>query len=375
MGYISKLSLENFRNYPKTELSLKAGLTIFHGENGQGKTSLLEAIYFLSILRSFRTKNVQNLKRWQQDSFSLECTLEHEDLLADQLKINYGEKRKLEMNGNAVTKSSEFIRNINAISFTPDDIELVKGSAGGRRQFLDITLSQLSPNYLLNLQNYNKALKSRNAILKKGHEDPNLEGLLKTYDEILIQYGSLICLERYELLTKLSPKISAFTKEMFPDAKKLKLVYQSSIGKTSENLEMIKDYFSLKCDDNRQKDIQRGITHTGPHRDDIFILLNGKSLGAFGSEGQCRLASLVIKMAAAEQLIEDKGTENILLLIDDVLGELDNSRKEAFLKTIMRGDQIFIACTDIPEFCKSLDYELFDIESGAAIKIEPDSTA
>ena len=374
MGYISKLTLENFRNYQNTELNLKTGLTIFHGENGQGKTSLLEAIYFLSILRSFRTKNVQNLKRWQQDSFTLSCTLEHENLLADQLKINYGDKRKLEMNGNAITKSSEFIRNINAISFTPDDIELVKGSAGGRRQFLDITLSQLSPTYLNHLQNYNKALKSRNIILKKGNEEPNLEALLKTYDDILINYGSLICLERQKLIKKLSPKVSNFTEEMFPEAKKLKLLYQASIGKVTENLEMIQDYFRLKCDDNRQKDIQRGITHTGPHRDDIFILLNGKSLGAFGSEGQCRLASLVIKMAAAEQLIEDQGTENILLLIDDVLGELDHSRKEAFLKTIMRGDQIFIACTDIPEFCKKLNYQLFEIDCGAATKIEPGST-
>ena len=154
---------------------------------------------------------------------------------------------------------------------------------------------------------------------------------------------------------------------MFPEAKKLKLIYQSSIGKVTENLEMIQDYFSLKCDDNRQKDIQRGMTHVGPHRDDIFILLNGKSLGAYGSEGQCRLASLVIKMAAAEQLIEDKGTENVLLLIDDVLGELDTKRKEAFLKTIMRGDQVFIACTDIPDYCKTLGYQLFDINEGNAI--------
>ena len=106
-------------------------------------------------------------------------------------------------------------------------------------------------------------------------------------------------------------------------------------------MEMIQDYFRLKCEDNRQKDIQRGMTHTGPHRDDIFILLSGKSLGAFGSEGQCRLASLVIKMAAAEQLIEDKETDNVLLLIDDVLGELDAERKQAFLKTIMRGKSGF----------------------------------
>ncbi|MCH2205795.1 MAG: DNA replication/repair protein RecF [Lentisphaerales bacterium] len=367
MGYLSKLTLENFRNYQNAELSLKAGLTIFYGENGQGKTSLLEAIYFLSLLRSFRTRNIQNLKRWQQDAFAISCRLEHEDLLADQLQITYGEKRKLQMNGNAVSRSSEFIRQINAISFTPEDIELIKGSAGGRRQFLDITLSQLSPTYLTNLQHYNKALKSRNIVLKKSTDDPNIDNLIRTYDDMLIQYGSLICLERLQLLEKLAPKISAFTAEMFPEKKKLKLIYQSSLGKITDNLEMIQDYFRLKCEDNRQKDIQRGMTHIGPHRDDIFILLSGKSLGAFGSEGQCRLASLVIKMAAAEQLIEDKETDNVLLLIDDVLGELDAERKQAFLKTIMRGDQVFIACTDIPEYCKTLDYEVFEIDEGKAL--------
>ena len=224
MGYLSKLTLENFRNYRNAELSLKAGLTIFHGENGQGKTSLLEAIYFLSLLRSFRTRNVQNLKRWQQEAFDISCKLEHEDLLADHLQISYGETRKLQMNGNAVSRSSEFIRQINAISFTPEDIELIKGSAGGRRQFLDITLSQLSPTYLSNLQHYNKALKSRNIVLKKSGDDPNIENLLRTYDGMLIQYGSLICHERLKLLEKLALKFQPLLLRCFLRKKKLKLI-------------------------------------------------------------------------------------------------------------------------------------------------------
>ncbi|MCM8533612.1 MAG: DNA replication/repair protein RecF [Lentisphaeraceae bacterium] len=364
MGYLSKLTLENFRNYSKADLSFSPGLTIFHGENGQGKTSLLESIYFLSLLRSFRTRNVQHLKSWQTEAFDVSCVLEHEDLLADHLQVTYGDKRKLQINGNAVSRSSEFIRQINAISFTPEDIELIKGSAGGRRQFFDIVLSQLSPNYLINLQNYNKALKSRNVILRNDQDGESQDSLLKTYEQLLIQYGSKICYERLALLKKLEPKITQFTKEMFPENKKLKLIYQSTLGKNLDDEEALRELYTKKSQDSRAKDLSRGMTHIGPHRDDIFILLSGKSLGAFGSEGQCRLASLVLKMAAAEQLIEDSQTDNVLLLIDDVLGELDGDRKEAFLRTIMRGDQVFIACTDIPEYCQSLDYNLYNVEEG-----------
>jgi DNA replication and repair protein RecF len=370
MGYLSKLSLENFRNYSKTELKFTPGLTIFLGENGQGKTSLLEALYFLSLLRSFRTKNVQNLKTWKQDTFHISGSLEHEDLLADQLQVIYGDKRKLLMNGNPINRSSEFIRQINAISFTPEDIELIKGPAGNRRQFLDILLSQLSPNYLTSLQKYNKALKSRNVILRKHAEDEGCQSMLSAYEELLVQYGSQICLDRLELLDKLAPKIASFTTQMFPQEKKMKLIYQSSLGKITADIESLKSIFTQKFKENQHKDILRGMTHIGPHRDDTFILLSGKSLSAFGSEGQCRLASLVLKMAAAEQLIEDQQTDNVLLLIDDVLGELDAVRKDAFLKTIMRGDQVFIACTEVPEYCQNLDYTLYTIENGATTLTE-----
>ena len=365
MGYLSEIELENFRNYASLKLSFTPGLTIFLGKNGQGKTNLLEAVYFLSLLRSFRCKKIQNLKQWKQVVFRLSGRLEQDDDLADVLQINYGEKRQLKLNGNPLALGSEFIRRINAVSFTPEDIELVKGAAAGRRQFLDILLSQLSPTYLKALQNYRKALKSRNSVLRSQQARIQKdEFLIRTYDQMLIQYGARVSALRWDLMTQLDDKIRSFCASMFPGGQKLKIIYTSSISKKVLTEEEALLVFKQKLDDNFHKDMSRGITHIGPHRDDLFILLNGKSLSAFGSEGQCRLASLVMKMSAAEILIENKGTQNIVLLIDDVLGELDNNRREAFLKTIMRGDQVFIACTEVPEYCKNIEHQIFHISEG-----------
>jgi DNA replication and repair protein RecF len=370
MGYISQLQLENFRNYQRAELNFQPGLTIFQGENGHGKTNLLEALFFTSLLRSFRCRNIQNLKRWQQESFSISSTLEVEGDLPDRLQVLYGDKRQLRINGNSIAKSSEFIRRVNAVSFTPEDIELIKGAAGERRQFIDILSTQLSPNYLQDLQNYTKALKSRNTLLRQVVEFGADENLLKTYSSILVECGSRLIRQRLDLLEKLETKIISFTSSMFPEQRKMKLIYQCSISKSPTKVADFRTDFEQKLNENLEKDKVRGATSCGPHRDDLLILLNGKSLGAFGSEGQCRLASLVLKMSSAEQLIEDKGTRNVILLIDDVLGELDSYRKEAFLQTIVRGDQIFIACTEVPEFCGGLKAKVFTVENGQAINRE-----
>ena len=181
------------------------------------------------------------------------------------------------------------------------------------------------------------------------------------FDDLLIEHGSQLTAARIDILGRLEDKIRFFNQSMFPEGKKMKVIYNSTVCKKSDQ---IKDAYKAKLKENFAKDCSRGVTHTGPHRDDLLILLEGKSLNLFGSEGQCRLASLVMKMSAAEQLIEDKHTENVILLIDDVLGELDSERRSAFLETIMRGDQIFIACTEIPGFCQTREHKVFNVCSG-----------
>ena len=370
MGFLSDIYLENFRNYTNQKLTFKSGLNILVGENGHGKSNMLEAVYFLSLLRSFRCKNIQNLKNWKNEQFIIKGTVSQDENLDDSLQISYGEKRLLKINNSPVSKSTEFIRKLNAVCFTPEDIELIKGSAGSRRQFLDIILSQISPAYLRHLQNYNKALKARNTLLRNNEDVKNLDqSLLNTYEKILVNDGVIITRERLKLLSVFEEKIRHFTELMFPEGRKLKIIYQSSVFKSTRPEAVTSQIFQEKLDQSYSKDLQRGMTQIGPHRDDLFILLNGKSLNSFGSEGQCRLASLVLKMTAAEQLIENNSTENVVLLIDDVLGELDEGRKEAFLKTILRGDQIFIACTEIPEYCKTLDYSAYKVEHGTVTEL------
>ncbi len=370
MGYLSEISLENFRNYQNLTLSFKSGLNILVGENGQGKSNLLEAVYFLSLLRSFRCSNVQNLKQWKNNYFKIHGIIKQKDRLDDNLEIVYSEKRTLKINNSPLTKSSEFIKRLNAVSFAPEDIDLIKSGAIYRRQFLDIFLSQISPSYLNHLQIYNKAIKARNALIRQANENQEFNPtLFATYDKMLISSGTFITNERIKMLEIFEVKIRHFTKLMFPEGDKLKLVYQSSITKLTENEKISEDLYKEKLTLSYKSDLNNGATKFGPHRDDLLVLLNGKSLISFGSEGQCRLASLVLKISSAEQLIDNSSTENVILLIDDVLGELDEFRREAFLKTILRGDQIFVACTEIPNYLKDIPHQAFKVESGNIIPL------
>ncbi|WDE96147.1 DNA replication/repair protein RecF [Lentisphaera profundi] len=358
MGFISRIQLKNFRNYPELELNLEPGISVFRGRNGQGKTAFLESLGFLSLLRSIRSSNTRHLKNWQGDFFSLRACLDRVTRPELDLSVYYGEKRQLSLDGNRVATTSDFIGVVKSVAFMPEDIEIVKGSASWRRQYIDILLSQLSPHYLQSLKHYQKALKSRNQVLKRG---VNVEVELDVWDDILMEHGCEVLEARLELMPRLSDAVNSLVKKMLKEDFVLDLRYNNSVAKGASDL---RASYREKLRESRERDKLYRVTHQGPHRDDLALSLNGRSLSHYGSEGQCRLSSLILKAAAVELLLPVEKPECLILLIDDVLGELDEFSRRAFLKCVSRGDQVFIACTDIPAGLEDYEYTTYEVDAG-----------
>jgi DNA replication and repair protein RecF len=330
---LSEIRLHDFRNYERLRLPLKPGFTVLLGDNGQGKTSLLEAIYFLSLLRSFRTHSVRHLCRWGQSEFTLYGILAgdgHEQALAVR---HSGESRVLRHNNEPLSRASDFIRQFFCVAFVPDDLALMQGAGSERRRFLDIQLCQLCPNYLAAAQNYGKALKSRNRILRGEHPDRRA---IAAFESVLVPPGEQLIALRAEYAERLSDEVSKLAPQMFAESCELHIRYRAS-AKAGALAESLAQY--------RERDIQRRQTQVGPHRDELLVTLDGKSLAHYGSEGQCRLAALVLKMAAARLLTASEGEQPTILLVDDVIGELDAGRREAFFAALRPATQVCFACT------------------------------
>ena len=360
MTILKRLVLKNFRNYDSLDLEFDSGVNILMGNNGQGKSNVLEAIYFISLLRSFRSSKIRNLYRWHQRSFMIRAHLQSsgsEQIVA----LEYSDKRRLKHNGEAVNRSSDFINQLYTVAFVPEDIELVKGSASSRRRFLDISLSQLEMKYMSTLQEYNKALKSRNQLLKQQNSNP---GVIQAFDKLLISRGAEIIRSRVHFFEQFEDYLQLISNQLMAEGSQFRLRYIPSVSRGEEESTNWESRLETVLAANLERDMQYGMTHNGPHRDDFGIYFNDKDLANFGSEGQCRLSAVILKMAKARYLMKEKNESGIILLIDDVIGELDEERKKAFFKSLEDADQVFLACTDKSDI-QGLDYEhYFLVENG-----------
>lgn len=363
MSFISRIEARNFRNFEHLKLDFTKGINVIQGLNGQGKTNLLEAVYFLSLLRSFRCRQVQNIKNWHSDGFLLNSILSEENGIDSNLAIDYREKRQLILNGAKVSRSSEFAGQFKAVVFAPEDIEIIKGGNSCRRNFIDILLSQLYPAYMVSLNRYNKALKSRNSLLRTTQKDTEeSRRLFQSFDHILSEEAAFVIQYRLKVFPEFQDKINKLTSVMFGEKRTFQFQYQSSF--CLEDSGDLQEKFQHKLQENFSRDLMRGSTTSGPHRDEIHSLLDKKNLVNFGSEGQCRLASLVLKMASVEILSDGEGLKNTVLLVDDVVGELDQQRRQIFLETVCKSDQVFIACTEIPFEITQKDFSLYKVLDG-----------
>ena len=348
--YIKKLELENFRNYKKEIFEFSPDKNIIYGLNGQGKTNIIEALYFFVNGKSYRTTKDNEVINFEKDYAKIKI------FFNDGIRDNKGEiiiqnKKIVTVNDIPLGKLSELIGFINIVIFTPDMLSIVKEGPGVRRQFLDILISQLKPVYFKTLLNYYKVLINRNNILKRKNKAEL--STISVWNEKLAEYGTVISKYRYDMIEQINEVIKNIAFENINE--NLNLEYVSGI----KNDFCDKNEFLKQLENNLNKELEKGLTLIGPQRDDFEIKMNGKYIKKYGSQGQIRTGVLKLKLCECEIIKNNTGRKPVLLL-DDILSELDKKRKDFFLEKI--GDmQIFITCTQ-KESDENAKY--FHIENG-----------
>ena len=362
---LNEISITNFRNFDSLHVQLDGHANMLVGYNGQGKTNFLEAVYYLAILRSFRTSQMTDLRQWKRDFFRLECVCKRHDLPEVRLCVHYGSERKLLINGNNVYRTSEYVNNFICVTFIPQDKELVRGPEMLRRRFLDIAISQLSPTYLKNLQGYMAALKSRNAMLKDQFKYNR--ATITAYDQVLVQKGVAVEMARRTFVEQLNEALARKAELLVDGSHTMSVKYLLGIGSllqsTDDDEAVLGEKFHESLKKHYDRDCREGYTHCGPHRSEMTCMLDKTLLSRYGSEGECRITSLALKFACLEILKNAMSADDITLLVDDVVGELDSSRQDNFYRELMNAGQIILAGTFLP-ICLQDKAKVFDVVGG-----------
>ncbi len=355
--YIKEIYLKNFRNYEEEKISLEKGINLFFGNNAQGKTNVIESIFLSSMGKSFRARKEKELITFEKNNSEIEIKYEKKDREGNIKYLIEENGKKIFVNGISLKKTSEILGNINIVLFSPEDINIIKDGPANRRKFINMLICQLRPNYIYVYNLYYKILEQRNSFLKNATKENFNNNLLEIYDEKLSENAQKIYEYREEFINKIKEKIEKIHNDVTEGKEKIKIKYISDCFDKEKFLEKLKE--------NRKKDIEKGYTTIGIHRDDIYFYINGKKIDTYGSQGQQRTAILTLKQAELEVIKEDIG-ENPILLLDDFMSELDNKRKINFLKGI-KNTQIIITCTD--DFKKEdLKMKKFFVESGKILK-------
>lgn len=341
-----KLQIENFRNYRQHQhiFELQKPITILVGPNGKGKTNLLEAIYILSLGKSFRSLQNEDLIMWENDYLRCRAEVKTKDFDLE-LEVFYSQRptRQKNFKRNGVNlKNSEYLGNLITVLFHPEDLNMLYLSPSLRRRYLDTVLCQCDKKYLNALSNYKKVLKQRNALLLcirdaqfKRMDTSLLEADLEAWNQELVQFGSQVIKKRKEFVDFLNKNLEETYQKISDSVDKISLEYESKIkGDYHDEL------FNRKI-----RDIRQGETSAGPHRDDLLFYLNGKSISSSASRGEFRTILLAVKLSEIS-FIKEKTSHFPLLLLDDVFSELDQERQNQLLKAI-EGCQTIITTTDI----------------------------
>lgn len=341
---ISYLRLHDFRNYRDTQLYLEEGIHIFAGNNAQGKTNLLEAVLYLSTTRSHRSSSDQDLIRENCEAFFIRAQIEKEHK-KEELRAAVNQKGKnLFIYQNPVGKVSDFIGELNAVMFCPDDMNLFQASPRVRRRFIDMELSKISRKYVLMLSTAQKLLKERNAYMKQPSVDRKLLAVLT---ERLIEVQVVIMRQRNHFLKQLLQACQQFYARLSDDATTLDIVYESCVPYRDEE-ESLRASLSARYEKTIERDILLGQTTIGIHKEDFLFRLNGKELEAYASQGQKRSVLLSLKIGMVH-MIRQITKEYPILLLDDVFSELDEKRRRLLLLSLPQEVQIFISTTDRKE--------------------------
>lgn len=370
---IKSLSLKNYRNYKDQSLDFHSKKILFIGKNAQGKTNLLESVHYLSCLSSPRAKTDSELILWGEEAAMLTAVVEKAGFDAElTVKINPPKRKELKVNRVKKSKSSEFCSNLSVVSFSVNDLLLLRGVPEDRRNWLDMAISQIYPAYLDRISQYNKIRTQKNNYLKdiKGNINANTELLEVWNTQLCIAGSNIICL-RIKFLRELQ-KIAVEKHFQIATEEYFSMVYNSTVledvtleKEPDISIEKIAETFEKKLEERKLEEIIRAQSLVGPHRDDVSFFINNIEAKKFASQGQQRTIVLSLKLAELE-LIKEKIGDNPVLLLDDVLAELDNNRQNYLLNAIGTETQTIITSVDTVLFGEKYlkDVEVFNVENG-----------
>lgn len=359
---IQSITLKNFRNYEGQTVQFDPHRNIIIGENAQGKTNLVEAVYLCAFARSFRTANTREMIRFGESQASIDARVLSEDIdKRIQILLRSDGKKMLKKDGKILKRASDLLRTIVVVVFSPEDLRIIKDSPDKRRNFLDKEISQLRPGYFESLHRYQEVVRQKNAFLKQIiyknggmlSKDSEEEGILDVLDMQLAEYGSKVIRQRREFVKLLNREASAIQQGISGGREELEILCKETVNP---------DEFYETLLREREKDLRNGSSGPGPHRDDLEFLINGKSAKKFGSQGQQRTIALTLKLAEI-RIAKTLLGENAILLLDDVLSELDRERQKYLLQHI-DDIQIFITSADADEEL------LAEVEKGKIFRVE-----
>ena len=373
--YLESLTLTNFRNYASLDLRLGPGTFILWGDNAQGKSNILEAVYMLATTKSSRASSERELISWDVLNDPLpaariegqlrrdgEATKLDVGLVAERGEVtaagspSLNLRKQTRVNG-VPRRASDVVGTLNAVLFDPQDVELVSGAPSVRRRYLDVTISQVDRQYLKALQRYARVLTQRNHLLRAIREGKSQSGHLKVWDQPLVEEAAFIHLSRKRMIEEMAGLASGIYGELTGDGEKFTLSYLPNpkeladihIDDTEAVEGVIRDRLSASVD----REIGQGVTVVGPHRDDVQFEIDGRDTGLFGSRGQQRTVVAAIKLAEVNLLVARTGEDPILLL-DDILSELDEMRRRRVLKTALASQQTILTTTDLDRIDDSI---------------------
>ncbi len=359
---IEKIELSNFRNYGELSMEFSQDTNILYGDNAQGKTNLLEAIYLCSTTKSHRSSKDREIIQFGKEEAHIKMIVKKREVpFRIDMHIKKNRSKGIAINGIPIKRASELFGIVNVVFFSPEDLEIVKGSPAVRRRFLDMELCQLDKIYVSNLVNYNKCLMQRNKLLKEMDLNQSNHELLDIWDLQLAKYGKEIIDRREIFIEQLNQIMQSIHHDLTNGKEQIMIEYEKSCKKE----ELYEQIVS-----NRKKDIRFRTTSTGPHRDDLMFSSQNMDLRKYGSQGQQRTAALSLKLSEI-QIVEQLIHDTPILLLDDVLSELDSNRQHQLLNSL-KNVQTFITCTGLDEFIQNRFNinEVYRVVEGSVIRVE-----
>ena len=358
--HVDSLEVGNFRNYEFAKIDFHPNTNILYGDNAQGKTNLLEAVFVCGTTKSHKGSKDKELVSIGKEEAHIRLHLTKKEMthrIDMHLKKNKG--KGIAIDGIPIKRSSELLGLLNVIFFSPEDLNIIKNGPAGRRKFIDLELSQLDKVYFNHLSNYSRIVNQRNHLLKDSAYRQDAMETLDIWDLQLVQYGNAIIARRKQFVDEMNEIVSGIHKKLTGGKEEIRLIYEPSTKNMSleQALEM-----------NRQRDIRMKSTSVGPHRDDVCFMVGNLDIRRFGSQGQQRTAALSLKLAEIE-LVKRVIGDTPVLLLDDVLSELDKHRQNYLLDSI-HDIQTLITCTGVDEFVNHRFEvnKVFHVQNGQVIK-------